>query len=343
MHSQVSGQQGLPVAGRPATRKAGKARVRPVLRVIASPAFVVTILPTLVALFALPMTPALAEARVAIVASTNDLASIAASVGGDAVEVAAIARANADPHRVEVLPSYMVRVSRAKLYLKNGLGLDAWADQIIDGSRNPELVVVDCSQGVPVLEKPGGRVDASMGDIHPEGNPHYWLDPRNGAIVARTIAGALGRVDPGRAAEYQARAEEFAHAAEAIAARRLDGAAGAPARRVITYHRSWSYFADAFGLEVVATIEPVPGIPPTGKHLGELVSVIRERNVGLVLCEPYFSSDAGEFLARETGVRVVQTAAACAGAEPGSYLAHFETLLGLLGESKAAPGAAGPR
>src|SRR5262245_16279247 len=143
--------------------------------------------------------PALAKLRVA--ASTNDLASIAASVGGDQVEAFAIARPTADVHRVEVLPSSMVKVARADLYLKVGLGLDGWADAIVAGSRNARLRVVDCSRDVAVLEKPAGRVTAAQGDVHPDGNPHYWLDPANGAVVARNVAAALAQADPAHAAD----------------------------------------------------------------------------------------------------------------------------------------------
>src|SRR5688500_18297305 len=110
-----------------------------------------------------------------VAASLPDLASTAASVGGNRVEVFAIAKASANPHSVEVLPSYMIKVARARVYLKVGLWLDGWADAVIDGSRNKGLLVADCSAGIPVLEKPEGKVDASHGDVHPHGNPHYWL------------------------------------------------------------------------------------------------------------------------------------------------------------------------
>src|SRR5262245_33932367 len=151
------------------------------------------------------LAPGAALAKLKVAASTTDLASIAASVGGDQVEAFSIARPNSDVHRVEVLPSYMVKVSKANLYLKVGLGLDQWADGIIDGSHNSKLTIVDCSKDVPVLDKPA-KADASMGDVHPFGNPHYWLDPRNGAIAARTIAEAFGKADPAHAADYTARA-----------------------------------------------------------------------------------------------------------------------------------------
>jgi len=273
-----------------------------------------------------------ADAAVKIVASTNDLGSIASYVGGNRVEVSAICRATADPHRVELLPSYMVRVAKADLYLKVGLGLDQWADGIIDGSHNGRLQVVDCSAGVSVLEKSTGKVDASMGDIHPDGNPHYWLNPINGGVAARTIATALGRIDPAGAADFEARATEFEARATAVAAHGGEVGSKLPGHAIITYHRSWSYFAHACGIEVVSTIEPIPGIPPTGRHLKDLVDVIKARGVSLVLSEPYFSDDAGKFLARETGVRVATAAPTCADVTAGSYFKHFddlfETLLG---------------
>jgi len=271
--------------------------------------------------------PAAAAGAVTVVASTNDLASIAASVGGERVEVAAIARPSADVHRVELLPSYMVRVSRAQLYLKIGLDLDRWADRVIDGSRNARLRVVDCSAGVRILEKPTGRVDASMGDVHPGGNPHYWLDPRNGAVVAGTVAEALAELDPAHAEEYRARAQAFGRDAEAVRERGRQAAAALPAKTLLTYHRSWTYFGDAFGLEIAGTVEPVPGIPPTAKHLAGLVKLVRERRVPVLLQEPYFSAEAGKFLARESGLRVLVRSASCERPEAGSYLAHIEGVL----------------
>ena len=268
-----------------------------------------------------------AAAKVRVAASLNDLASIASSVGGDQVEVFSIARPTTDVHRVEALPSYMVKVSRAQIYLKVGLGLDQWADAIIDGSRNEHLKMVDCSQGVHVLEVPTGRVDASMGDVHPNGNPHYWLDPRNGGVVARTIAEALAQVDPPHAADYRARAEAFVKEADAAYAREKQVASAFPRKAIFTYHRSWSYFADAFGLEVAETAEPVPGIPPTARHLADLVAIAKSRHIPILLQEPYFSGDAGQFLAREAGVHPVVAAPCCDAIVAGSYLAHFDTVL----------------
>jgi zinc/manganese transport system substrate-binding protein len=276
--------------------------------------------------------PAAAKLRVG--ASTNDLGSIAASVGGDQVEVFSISRPSSDPHRVEVLPSYMVQVSRANHYLKIGMGLDQWADGIIDGSRNTKLTVVDCSKGINALEKPG-QVSAALGDIHPFGNPHYWTDPRNGAIVATTIADAFGRLDPAHADDYRARAAAFGKDAAAAYAKDRAIVATMPVKRIFTYHRSWPYLGDAFGLDIAETVEPLPGIPPTAKHLQDLVRIAKESKVPVLLQEPYFSEDAGKFLARATGIRLVKASAACDDTRPGSYLAHIESVLQHLADAAA--------
>jgi ABC-type Zn uptake system ZnuABC Zn-binding protein ZnuA len=272
-------------------------------------------------------TEALAKGPIRVVASINDLASIAAEVGGGQVEVQAVARPNTDVHRVEVLPSYMVRVSRADLYLMVGLGLDGWADQIIDGSRNNHLVILDCGRGITPLDRPTGKVDASMGDVHPDGNPHYWLDPRNGAIVAGEIAEALGRLDPANSERYRQRAAELQRKAEALLAEKKTSVAAMPVRVIFTYHSSWVYLGAAFGLEIAASVEPVPGIPPTAGHLQKLIGIAKERNVSVLLQEPYFSDEAGSFLAREAGVRVVKASASCDEPAAGSWLQHIGSVL----------------
>ena len=284
-----------------------------------------------VALLAIALfVPGAALAKIRVAASTTDLASIANTVGGDQVEVFSLARPGSDPHRVETLPSYMIKVSRAQVYLKVGLSLDQWADAIVEGSRNDKVLKVDCSRGVNVLERPTGKVDASMGDVHPEGNPHYWLDPRNAGPVARDIADGLAKVDPAHAADFHARAEAFAKEATAAWEKGRASLAGLPSHAIFTYHRSWSYLADAFGLDVVATVEPVPGIPPTARHLAELVQTAKTTRVAALIAEPYFSADPGKFLAREAGVKVITLSSSCDGPEAGSYLAHIQAVLAAL-------------
>lgn len=274
----------------------------------------------------------LAPAKVRVAASLPDLASIAAYVGGPEVEAFSIAKSNANPHFVEVLPSYMIKVSRASVYVKAGLGLDGWADAILDGSRNARVLVVDASAGVPVLEKPAGKVDASQGDVHPQGNPHYWLDPANGARIAANIRDALKKADPAHAALYEANAARF----KAEADKRIQDwkARMAPLRGVsiVTYHSSWAYFADAFGLKVVEHVEPFPGIPPTARHLREVADAMKANKVKILLQEPYYPGKDPEFLARQTGAKVYRFTPACAGAAPGDYLDHFDAMVSALAE-----------
>lgn len=276
-----------------------------------------------------------ASAAIRIVAALPDLGSIASYIGGDKVEVSAIAKASSNPHSIEVFPSYMAKVSRAAIYLKAGLGLDQWSDAIIDGSRNNKIVVVDCSNGVSVLEKPTGKVDASLGDVHPFGNPHYWLNPENGIVIAQNILSELQKIDPANSAVYAAHFEQFKkECLDKTTAwkERLKSLAGA---KIITYHSSWAYFADAFGFQIVAKVEPFPGIPPTGNHLAELVGVIKKENVAFILQEPYFSDDAPRFLNRQTGVKVFKCAPSCADVSPSSYLAHFD---GIISQLTTVPG-----
>jgi zinc/manganese transport system substrate-binding protein len=271
-------------------------------------------------------------ATMTVAASLPDLASIASYIGGERVNAFAIARNTNDPHSVEVLPSYMVKVSRAAIYLKVGLGLDQWADGIVDGARNSKLRVVDCSQNIPVLEKPG-RVDASLsalGDVHPQGNPHYWLNPDNGALVAKTIAEALTAADPAGATVYAANLAKFQTEESALMSTWKSNAASLPNHNIITYHSSWAYFAAAFGFNVVSKVEPLPGIPPTPGHLAELLDVIKSQQVKVVIKEPYFSDDAPNYLARETGVKILSLSPSCADAAAASYFDHFRQIFDAL-------------
>ncbi|MFZ1683284.1 MAG: metal ABC transporter substrate-binding protein [Candidatus Zixiibacteriota bacterium] len=270
-------------------------------------------------------------AKLKVVASSSDLGSIVREVGGENVDVASIGQGKSNLHFVEMLPSYMLKVSQANIYFKVGLALDQWAAGIIDGARNDKLVVIDCSNGVDVLEKPTGKVDASMGDVHPDGNPHYWLDPRNGKVIAQNILTGLSQADPANAAVYKANCENFN--------RRLDSAwqvwsAKATAFKrlpIISYHSSWAYLAHAFDLDVVGFIEPKPGIEPTASHTAELIDIIKKRNVKVILREPYFSDRAPNALAKATGATVYLVPSSVGGTEGArDYFSLFDELISVL-------------
>jgi ABC-type Zn uptake system ZnuABC Zn-binding protein ZnuA len=266
------------------------------------------------------------QAVIRVVAALPDIGSIASSIGGDRVEVFAIAKANSNPHSVEVFPSYMAKVSNAGVYLKSGLGLDQWSDAIIDGSRNNKILVVDCSNGVSVLEKPV-HVDASMGDVHPFGNPHYWLDPRNGIIIAQNITDAFKKVDPSNSATYEINLNKFRSDCESkfkLWQERMKSYAGS---KIITYHSSWAYFADAFQLTIIEHVEPYPGIPPTGNHLAHLVEIIKKDTVAFIIQEPYFSDDGPKFLNRQTNVKIFKCPPSCADIKGTSFFTHFDEII----------------
>lgn len=265
-----------------------------------------------------------------VAASLPDLASIAASVGGGHVETFSLAKANTNPHSVEVLPSYMIKVSRSAAYLKVGLGLDGWADAVIDGSRNGNLKVVDCSAGIPVLDKPAGKVDASQGDVHPQGNPHYWLDPANADRIADAVQQAFQAIDPAHAGDYAANAKAFkAENAKRFGAwkARMEPLRG---RAILAYHSSWAYFASAFGLRIVAHVEPYPGIPPTAKHLQRLLELIKAEKAEHLLQELYFPDKDARFLERQSGIHVHKVSPSCDGPAAGAYWSHLEALVASL-------------
>lgn len=281
------------------------------------------------------------SAKVKVAASLTDLASIASYIGGDQVSVFSIAKANSNPHFVEVLPSYMIKVSRVDVYLKAGLALDQWADAIIEGSRNNHVAVVDCSAGVDVLDKPTGKVDASMGDVHPQGNPHYWLDPANGGIIADHVRDALAKADPAHASLFEANAKRFREEAEKRIADWQSQMAPLKGAPIITYHSSWVYFAKAYGLRIVGMVEPFPGIPPTAKHLQELVDAIKKEKAGILIQEPYYGDSDPKFLARQTGIRVFRFTPSCEGIGAGDYFKHFDAMTGGLSKAGEPPKAGG--
>jgi len=259
--------------------------------------------------------------KVKVVTSTSDLAAITREIGGDLVKVESIAKGNQDPHYIEVLPSHMLKVKRADIYLKVGMELDLWADKIIGGSRNRDLVIVDCSENIKAREIPTGQIDASMGDIHRFGNPHYWLDPLNGPVIAESIVTALSLKDPENTAKYEDNLRTFvesitkSHESWSVKYDDLKGV------ELIYYHNTWAYFNHRFGLQVLDFVEPKPGIMPTPNHVDHLVKLIQNKQLKVLAMEPYFSDKAPNYLVQKTDIKVVKLAPSV-GAQEGtdSYL-----------------------
>jgi ABC-type Zn uptake system ZnuABC Zn-binding protein ZnuA len=293
--------------------------------------------------------PARAEAKpLQIVTTTEDLAAIAREVGGDRVRVSALCRGYQDPHFVDAKPSYMVQLKNAALFVQVGRDLEiGWAPGLLNGARNPRILpgapgYVDASSQVQVIEIPAS-VSRTGGDVHPFGNPHYWLDPANGAPIARAIRDGLVRVSPADRSLFDQRCAAFEQRlGEAIGRWKTQARAlGLPGRKIITYHRSWSYFARAFGLEVVDFVEPRPGIPPSPNHVQALITRMKQGDVALLVMEDFFDPRLPKKVAMEAGVPLVILPTSV-GDDPSivTYVDLFDRLLAKIGE--ALPGGRRP-
>lgn len=248
--------------------------------------------------------PFIAFSAVNITASSNDLASIASEIGKDLVKVDYICPPEGNPHYVEVVPTYMMKAARADIYLKIGMGLDQWANQIIDGSRNSKLKAVDCSIGVDRLEVPTGKVDASMGDVHSQGNPHYWLDPSNGFIIAKNICDALISTDPKNKTTYEQNLQRFTDKLTSKIKEWKLKTESIRGMKLVSYHDSWPYFCRAFGTDVVGFVEPYPGIEPTPSHIAYIINLMKTMQVKVIIKEPYFEARTPNSLAAAAGAKV---------------------------------------
>ncbi len=265
-------------------------------------------LPFGLVLFGLAMTGAAAPLR--IVTTTTDLASLATLVGGSRVTVSSICKGYQDPHFVESKPSYLLELRRADLLIAIGLELEVgWLPPLLQQARNPKILssggYLDASSSANILERPTEQVTRAMGDVHPFGNPHYWLDPENGRAIARAIAQKLSNIDPPGKASYDenlARFEANLTTKEKEWAGRMDPFAGT---EVITYHNSWPNFLKYFKLKAVGYIEPKPGIPPSPSHTLEVINLGLARKVPVILVEPYFDTKTPAFIASKTGGKLL--------------------------------------
>jgi zinc/manganese transport system substrate-binding protein len=278
-----------------------------------------------------------AGAALNVVASTEDLAALAREVGGEKVRVESIARGYQDPHFVEAKPSFILKLANADLLVVVGRELEiGWLPPLIQQSRNAKIQVgadgyLDASLTARILEIPTGQITRAMGDVHPLGNPHYWLDPENGRRVAKAILAKLTALDPADAPYFAARGADFDKRLTE-AEKRWD-ATMAPYRglKVVTYHRSWPNFADRFGLDVVGYVEPRPGIPPSPGHTIDLIAEMKRQNVKLLFVEPYFDLKTPNSIGRETGAKVLVMAPSVGGRkEITDYFKLFDYDLGLL-------------
>ncbi|MEW6324742.1 MAG: metal ABC transporter substrate-binding protein [Nitrospirota bacterium] len=268
-----------------------------------------------------------------VVTTTEDLAAIAREVGGPSVQAESLAKGSQDPHFLEARPSLILKAARADLFVQAGMELEAgWVGPLLVSARNPAIQpgmpgYLDASQAITPLEVPSGPIDRSEGDVHPSGNPHYWLDPENGKLVASALADRFERLLPEQAAQIETQREDFVKRLDAAIARWKQSMAPYKGAKVVTYHRSWSYFARAFGLDVAGYMEPKPGIPPSPAHLNQLILLMKQQRIGLIIMEPYFSRSAPELLVRETGAQLLVLPPSVGAEGVRTYLELFETLV----------------
>jgi ABC-type Zn uptake system ZnuABC Zn-binding protein ZnuA len=246
-----------------------------------------------------------------VITTTEDLASLAREVGGDKISVDSIARGYQDPHFVEAKPSFILKLHSAELLIVVGRELEiGWLPPLLQQSRNEKVQpgspgYLDASLNVKILDIPQGQITRAMGDVHPSGNPHYWLDPDNGRRIAQAIQAKLSELQPADTAYF---AQRFADFDKRLGeAEKGWDAALAPYKgtKVVTYHRSWPNFAQRFGLEVIGYVEPKPGIPPSPQHTIDLIGEMKKVKAMVILVEPYFDLKTPQSVARETGAKVL--------------------------------------
>jgi ABC-type Zn uptake system ZnuABC Zn-binding protein ZnuA len=266
-----------------------------------------------------------------VLTTTEDLAALAREVGGDKITVESMARGYQDPHFVEPKPSFIIKLHGADLLVVIGRELEiGWLPPLLTQSRNAKIQpgnsgYLDASTGVHILEIPTGQITRAMGDVHPSGNPHYWLDPDNGRIIAKSIARALSQIAPADRAYFEQRYADFDRRLTEAQKRWAVAMAPYKGTKVVTYHRSWPNFTGPFGLDVIGYVEPKPGIPPSPSHTIALIGEMKRQQVKVILVEPYFDLKTPESIAREVGGKVLVLAPSTGAVkEAGDYIKLFD-------------------
>jgi ABC-type Zn uptake system ZnuABC Zn-binding protein ZnuA len=252
---------------------------------------------------------AAAADKLRVVATTTDLKALTEAVGGNLVDVDSLARGNQNPHDLEVRPSLMVKVRRADLLVINGLELDQWAEVAVQGANNPKVLPgapgrVDASEGLPVLEVPTAKVDRSMGDVHPVGNPHYTTDPGMAPQVTANILNGLVRLQPQSRPAFEKNRAAFLATLEQAMSRWTAALAPFKGAKIVQFHPNLVYLFTRFGLVKGGAIEDRPGIPATPGHLARLIQEMKQEQIKLVVVEPWNDVKLAERVAGEAGAKV---------------------------------------
>jgi zinc/manganese transport system substrate-binding protein len=245
-----------------------------------------------------------------VVTTLSFLGDIVSQIGKDKVKVETLIDGKQDPHFIEPRPSMVIKMRDADMVVKIGMALDMWVDSIIDASRNKKVMFgqkgyLDVSVGIEKLDKIEGKVDGRLGDVHPQGNPHYWLDPENIKIIAKNVAYKLSELSPENKEYFEKNLEQYLNLLNIKISQWKEKLSSLNEKNIVIYHRSWNYFAKRFNLNIIAELEPLPGIPPSASHLSEVVNIIKQNKVKFILKETFYPNKPAQFVSQQTGVKIV--------------------------------------
>jgi zinc/manganese transport system substrate-binding protein len=297
----------------------------------------------LAALLALPLLGARpAQAKVRVVTATDNLAWVTDQIGGNLVSTDYLTRGDQDPHMIDPRPSQVARLSRADMLVRIGMDLDLWMDALVDAARNPKINrggqgYVDAHVGLRPLEIPSGKLDPSMGDIHVYGNPHYEFSPEAmRTVVARNIMEGLSRVDSAHASTYRANYNSLSQRIQEAEGRWKAKLAPYRGRSVVTYHKTFPYLLQYFGLREFGNVEPKPGIKPSAGHVAEVAREMKANGVKVIIAESYRSRQFSDLLARLSGGTVVPIPGGVGG-ERGidSYFSLMDAIVNRIAQAMA--------
>jgi zinc/manganese transport system substrate-binding protein len=278
-------------------------------------------------------------AKLRVVATIPDLKALTEAVGGDRVEADALARGTQNPHDLEIRPSLMVKLRRADALVVNGLELDSWAEVAVHGSNNGRIIrgapgYIDASRGIQPLEVPTSRVDRSMGDVHPLGNPHYTVDPGQAPMITAEILEGLSRIAPEHRGAFERNRQAFLARLEQAMARWTETLRPARGAKAVAYHNDWLYLFNRFGIVQVGTIEERPGIPASPAHLARLIRTMKEQSVKTVVVDPWSDQQLAARIAQQAGARLVVLHAKLGQTSgPDAYIASTDANIVALAEA----------
>src|ERR1035437_8515011 len=256
-----------------------------------------------------------------VVTTTQDTKSIAEIIGGNKIDVFAIATGYQNPHFVDPKPSYIIKLANADLFVTLGLDLESgWSPSLLTSSKNRKIQkgsdgYVDASVGVTLMQVPSS-INRAEGDIHIFGNPHYWLDPLNGKVIARNICDGLEKISPENRALFEANLKIFDDQIDLKIKAWSAAMASFKGAKVIAYHNEWCYFENRFGLKIVDFMEPKPGIPPTPTQLVKIIKEVKENNIKVIITSPYFTASSSDVVSKQTGATTLVLATSVGALDP---------------------------